>query len=86
MTRLIDADALKRKFKAERGGLWAMSVVDSMQTVDAVEAVVRCEDCKHFDTKDCADGFGWCKRNGTGHGSTDDWFCADGERKEQNDE
>ncbi|MBR6326089.1 MAG: hypothetical protein IKR61_04720, partial [Lachnospiraceae bacterium] len=48
MTRLIDADALKRKFKAERGGLWAMSVVDSMQTVDAVEAVVRCEDCKYW--------------------------------------
>lgn len=48
--------------------------------VDAAP-VVRCRDCKHYNTNGCADGFGWCERNGDGHGSTDDWFCADGERR-----
>ena len=43
--------------------------------------VVRCKDCIYCDKRDCENGFGWCVRNGTGHGTTDDWFCADGKRK-----
>ena len=39
-------------------------------TVDAVE-VVRCKDCKYFKTPLC--------ENEDNH---DDWFCADGERKD----
>ena len=42
--------------------------------------VVRCKDCKHSDKTDCAEGFVWCNRNGEGHGTTEDWFCADGEK------
>lgn len=85
MSRLIDADALKETVKNERFSGWGNCCVeiDDAPTVDAVQ-VVRCKDCKHYDTKDCADGFGWCNRNGTGHGSTDDWYCADGGRR--NDE
>ena len=44
--------------------------------------IVRCKDCKYFNTFGCEDGFGWCERNGSGHGSTTLWFCADGERSE----
>lgn len=67
-------------------------VVDSMPTVDAVE-VVRCKDCKHkptgsgvnhdieFPEQDyrcpCScedDWYSWMP--------DDDWFCANGERRE----
>lgn len=56
-------------------------VQDAIALLKSQPQIVRCKDCKYYDTKDCADGFGWCNRNGTGHGSTDDWFCADGERR-----
>ena len=42
--------------------------------------VIRCKDCRHYNTNYCGDGFGWCERKGIGHGTSDDWFCADGER------
>jgi len=54
------------------------AMLEVQPAVDAAP-VVRCRDCKHYNTNGCADGFGWCERNGDGHGSTDDWFCADGE-------
>lgn len=41
--------------------------------------VVRCKDCKHYNIIGCSEGFGWCEKYRNGH--TDDWFCADGERK-----
>lgn len=51
--------------------------------VDMVE-VVRCKDCKHYDKDPYCKGFGDC----TGACDNlvkvhDDWFCADGERKEE---
>ena len=59
----------------------AIEDIETAPTVDAVQ-VVRCVDCKHCDKRNCADGYGWCNRNGEGHGTTDDWYCADGERKD----
>ena len=44
--------------------------------------VVRCKDCKYFNINGCDEGFGWCERNGIGHGSSTDWYCADGERRD----
>ena len=44
--------------------------------VDMVE-VVRCKDCKHGEPGACGDGVD-C--DGVWH--SDDWFCADGERKD----
>lgn len=38
-------------------------------------AVVRCKDCKHYKDGRC---FFTMRR----YGLHDDWFCADGERKE----
>ena len=58
MARLIDADALWRKFEkepwydnADRDEI-ALPLVDDAPTVDAVE-VVRCRDCKHRGTDYC---------------------------------
>ena len=77
--RLIDANTLlrhKRKMSgADFGGeFWDEAVLASdiknAPTVDAVP-VVRCKDCKYFET--------WLCQN---EDSYDDWFCADGERKD----
>ena len=45
------------------------------------EAVVRCKDCKHRHslTGTCVNIDGVCFQNYV----ADDWFCADGERKQQ---
>ena len=48
-------------------------ILQEAPTVDAVE-IVRCKDCKYFKTRLCEN-----------EDNYDDWFCADGERKE-NDE
>lgn len=49
---------------------------------DVVE-VVRCKDCEHYHAaKDC---FGWCVNIESpvwDRGVENDWFCADGERRE----
>ena len=44
-----------------------------------LKEVVRCKDCKHYD-EDENSRLGTCLENGVC--STQDWFCADGERKE----
>ena len=51
-------------------------------TVDAVP-VVRCKDCVHFNTTGCGEGFGWCEGTVVNTGVTDTFFCAEGERKEE---
>ncbi len=52
------------------------TAVENLPTADVVE-VVRCKDCKKYMTIHCTcDG---CCIN-------DEWYCADGERKEQEHE
>lgn len=53
------------------------NVLRWIQSVDAVP-VVRCHDCKYYNITCCSPGFGWCERSGHNHGTTDNWFCADG--------
>ena len=70
--RPIDADALIKEANADG----AYGYVDALQiaiapTVDAVP-VVRCKDCKYFKTRLCEN-----------EDSSDGWFCADGERKDE---
>ena len=82
MARLIDADALKTKaikcetFKLYNAPTFLKAVgtkeIDRAPTVDAVP-VVRCKDCKYFKTRLCENKDNY-----------DDWFCADGERKDGN--
>ena len=42
------------------------------------QAIVRCKDCKHGEPGACGDGVD-C--DGVWH--NDDWFCADGEKKDE---
>lgn len=52
-----------------------------LPTVDAVE-VVRCKDCIYWE-QDVIFQDGWCRGK---HQGNPYWFCADGERKETEDE
>ena len=87
MDILISANALKESIITERnyitpdnahdigmcnGLSLAHALVLIAPTVDAVE-VVRCKDCKHYKSITCSCG---C------HCVSDNWYCADGERKE----
>ena len=69
--RLIDADALADALFEKRRNYpqWVAETIGNMP-----EAVVRCKDCKHRETMFCSMYF-----VGT---TEDDWFCADGERRE----
>ena len=42
---------------------------------DAVP-VVRCKDCKQYNTTGCSKGFGWCES--MDRGVSDDFYCANG--------
>lgn len=63
--------------------VWQMGWLDRLEqpTVDAVR-VVRCGECKYL--TEITDYNGWCPRIND-HIENFDWFCADGERKEQTD-
>ena len=69
--RLIDADAIIKEANADGayGYVDAWQIADA-PTIDAVE-VVRCKDCKYFKTRLCEN-----------EDNYDNWFCADGERKD----
>ena len=75
--RLIDADALMDKVNNTFAPF--VTLLSDAPTVDAVE-VVRCKDCKHI--RHCGPGKAMCQ-NGKIHEL--DWYCADGERREQCD-
>lgn len=80
--RLIDADALKTKKRHStefHENVVAVAEIDWMPTVDAVQ-VVRCKDCKHY--RKIEDNSGICVVLARVEQMTDDFFCADGERKE----
>ncbi len=44
---------------------------------DAVP-VVRCKDCKHYNTIGCSKGFGWCEN--IDRGTSDNFYCANGKQ------
>ena len=48
-----------------------------MRLIDAVP-VVRCKDCKHYNTINCSKGFGWCENMDRGTG--DNFYCANGKQ------
>lgn len=96
--RLIDADKLKQDHfmgdecetcinDAGRCQNWHVYTkmdfcgwIDNAPTVDAVE-VVRCKDCKHRFKDGENVVFNCCELNHN-KAQADDWFCADGERRE----
>lgn len=85
MSRLIGADELLDKaWDAENGLGWekVVSIKDVMDapTIDAVE-VVRCKDCRYRYVDGENVRYNVCELN---HNKvqSDEWFCADGERRE----
>lgn len=55
-----------------------LKLVAELPTADVVP-VVRCKDCKNYNTFGCADGFGWCEN--FNNGVTDEHYCSYGERR-----
>lgn len=96
MSRLIDADklhcdVLKINDEGDEIVFVYQSDIDAAPTVDAVP-VVRCRDCKWWDKKPDS-LYGYCHAYKYWHLSErlkigiyrvykGDWFCADGERRE----
>ena len=83
--RLIDADALlstENQHYAILADEMYVTVrrVELMPTIDAVP-VVRCKDCKHS-LKDDLFRTRWCQKPGHVKEVKDEFFCADGERKD----
>lgn len=56
-------------------------LVFDFPTIDAV-TVVRCKDCKHLFTDFVMDGKEYKRCEMQMAGFHDDWYCADGERKQ----
>lgn len=58
--------------------------MDKLQFVYISEMVpvVRCKDCKYYNTTCCGAGFGWCEDVVVNNGVMDNFYCADGERRE----
>lgn len=91
MPRLIDADAIlqadensDKMLVLGSGKSLVMAYalikkkVENAPTVDAVP-VVRCKDCKHHENEEI--GMVYCP-NQIGGWVGENWFCADGERKD----
>ena len=80
--RLIesDHDAYPQEWNDdyEKGFADCLEKVLALPSIDAVP-VVRCKDCKHHEDEE--NGMVYCKRE-IGGWVDEDWFCADGERKE----
>lgn len=82
--RLIDADTLryeisKLKYPEARINMILAECVNKATEIDAVE-VVRCGECKHYNTTGCSVGFGWCES--MDRGVSDDFYCANGAKLE----
>ena len=59
---------------------WKEAVIDTLEDVPSIE-VVRCKDCRHYESDDLCGNAGCCKS--TGLIVVHDWYCADGERREE---
>ena len=80
--RLIDAEKLWLTTEYEDGRehkYYEQFEVEEAPTIDA-EPVVRCKDCKHRKYEDM--GMVYCE-SVIGGWTPNDWFCADGEKKEK---
>lgn len=87
MARYIDAAILdEAKFEKpstafERGWNAAMAAIFKNAPIADVAEVVRCKECKHWE-RDVIFQDGWCMGR---HQPNPNWFCADGERRTDDD-
>ena len=89
MSRYIDADAiisfvdaghLRNPLELAWSDNAVVDMIESRPTVDAVP-VVRCGECKHCFVDGDNVRFNVCELTHN-RVQSDDWFCADGERKD----
>ena len=59
--------------------------IEDARAADVAE-VVRCKDCKQYNTTGCSKGFGWCEN--IDRGTSDNFYCANGKQlnKESEDD
>lgn len=74
--KLIDVDWLKQRINS---AFWSEigKIIDSAPSID----IVRCGECKYWNTKDCREWVGECEW--AYYMTKPDDFCSYGERKEQ---
>lgn len=79
MSRYINAVIAAEKI-SEKHNIPFSELVDTFAEIPSADVVevVRCKDCKEYNTYSCAEGFGWCEAWNLG--KTDDQFCSYGER------
>lgn len=75
----IDREAVLKKMQNWNTKERLINCVEYAPAVDAVE-VVRCKECKNYNTEGCSDGWGWCEASNSG--THDNRYCSDGERRE----
>jgi len=88
--RLIDANGLKAEIMGwcvvpdDLFGMGkhyerdiVLQAIEESPTIDAVP-VVRCKDCKHYNTIGRLKGFGWCES--MNRDAFDDFYCANGKQ------
>ena len=95
LVRLSDVTVLLRKIEKLYHETYVSNVradtaahcIDRIKTIPAVDAVevVRCRECRYYNTTGCSDGFGWCEDAVVSTGVSDDWYCANGQRREDGD-
>ena len=59
-------------------GISRHMVADALALLKEQDAVVRCKDCRHYTGKDC-------NYNDIFPAPREDWYCADGERRQKNE-
>ena len=58
-------------------------IEDIRRVLKAQEPMVRCRDCKYYNVSGCNKGFGWCEDSMVNTGVHDNFYCADGERRDE---
>lgn len=80
--RILSGDILGTTEQTHEAVAMAVKALSALPSADAVE-VVRCKDCKYFDSGTDEDGKPFFKCLGWVYGGTsEDDFCSHGERKD----
>lgn len=75
--RLIDVQPVLDYSHNKNIRVCTVDLLEALPVVDAVP-VVRCKDCKHYNTIGCSKGFGWCEN--IDRGTSDNFYCANGKQ------
>ena len=68
----------REKGECEDGGYYySKSIEDAIALLKEQPEIIRCKDCKHWGTSDCAMYNTW----GDDESTPDDWFCPIGEMR-----